>query len=191
MTTARSLILILFTNQPLIFTTLYRSATNANTRISSTGHSSTGHVLRACNDATARTPNEAMTTRRELVGNIATASVLGLALRRVNPAVASTKDPKTGVVLPSEGNIKDALPTSWDEDDNPFLSMGQDKLSWLDKAPDSIFYADPRFVEHVDENAFKTMTSYISDRFLKPNDSVLDLCSRWTSHIDPVAREGG
>jgi len=31
----------------------------------------------------------------------------------------------------------------------------------------------------------ESMTSYISDRLLQPCDSVLDLCSSWTSHIRP------
>lgn len=31
----------------------------------------------------------------------------------------------------------------------------------------------------------ESMTSYISDRLLQPGDSVLDLCSSWTSHIRP------
>jgi len=55
----------------------------------------------------------------------------------------------------------------------------------LDSTPDTIFYKEARFVEHVDEQAVKSMTSYISDTFLQPNDSVLDLCSSWTSHIRP------
>ena len=33
------------------------------------------------------------------------------------------------------------------------------------------------------------MTSYISNNVLKPGDSVLDLCSSWTSHIDPSVQE--
>ena len=106
-----------------------------------------------------------------------------------HPAVASVKDPKTGILLPESGEIEAALPATWDEDENPFASIGKDKFARLDSAPDSVFYADPRFVEHVDENAVKTMTSYISDRFLERGDSVLDLCSSWTSHITPQAKD--
>ena len=106
----------------------------------------------------------------------------------VSPANASIKDPKTGILLPSEGEIEAAIPSSWDEDDNPFVSMGKEKFARLDSAPDSEFYADPRFVEHVDENAVKSMTAYI-DRFLESGDVVLDLCSSWTSHITPETKE--
>lgn len=38
-------------------------------------------------------------------------------------------------------------------------------------------------MEHVDDQAVESMTCYISDRLLKSGDSVLDLCSSWTSHI--------
>jgi len=102
-------------------------------------------------------------------------------------AQASTTDPKTGILLPSEGEIETSIPLVWDdsEDGNPFASMGRDKFSRLDMTPDRVFYNDPRFVEHVDENAVRKMTQYISGQFLRPGDSVLDLCSSWTSHIDP------
>ena len=55
-----------------------------------------------------------------------------------------------------------------------------------DSSPDAVFYAEPRFVEHVDERAAERMASYISDRLLHRGDSVLDLCSSWTSHIRPA-----
>ena len=128
-------------------------------------------------------------TRRKLFDTLGTsfgAVVIGSST--VSPANASIKDPKTGILLPSEGEIEAAIPSSWDEDDNPFLSMSKDKFARLDSAPDSEFYADPRFVEHVDENAVKSMTAYI-DHFLEPGDAVLDLCSSWTSHITPETKE--
>ncbi len=34
-----------------------------------------------------------------------------------------------------------------------------------------------------------SMTNYISNRLLQPGDSVLDLCSSWTSHISPSRLE--
>ena len=129
-------------------------------------------------------------TRRKLFDTLGTtfgaAVVIGSST--VSPANASIKDPKTGILLPSEGEIEAAIPSSWDEDDNPFVSMGKDKFARLDSAPDSEFYSDPRFVEHVDENAVKSMTDYI-DHFLEPGDAVLDLCSSWTSHISPGTKE--
>lgn len=76
----------------------------------------------------------------------------------------------------------------------------------LDQQPDSIFYETPRFVEHIDDNAVRVVTKYNTDVILSTTatkivDSngnaatttasttspirVLDLCSSWTSHIDP------
>lgn len=128
-------------------------------------------------------------TRRKLIDTFGTTfGALLIGSSTAAPANASIKDPKTGILLPSEGEIEAAIPSSWDEDDNPFLSLGKDKFARLDSAPDSEFYADPRFVEHVDENAVKSMTAYI-DRFLEPSDTVLDLCSSWTSHITPETKE--
>ena len=102
------------------------------------------------------------------------------------PANAAIRDPKTGILLPSIGEIESSIPQTWDEDDNPFTSLS-DTVSFarLDASDDKIFYAEPRFVEHVDEKAVESMTSYITDRLLQNGDSVLDLCSSWTSHIAP------
>lgn len=100
-------------------------------------------------------------------------------------AYASTTS-KTGILLPSVGEIESAIPSTWDEEnDNPLYNRdSKSAFSRLDNTPDSMFYTDPRFVEHVDENAVKTMTTYISTRLLHTGDSVLDLCSSWTSHIE-------
>jgi SAM-dependent methyltransferase len=110
-------------------------------------------------------------------------------------AYASTTS-KTGILLPSVGEIEASIPSTWDEDyDNPLYNRDiKSAFSRLDNTPDTIFYTEPRFVEHVDENAVKTMTTYISTRLLHSGDSVLDLCSSWTSHIDqqqPHQQGGG
>lgn len=102
-------------------------------------------------------------------------------------AIAATRDPKTGILLPSQGEIESSIPKEWDENDNPFSSLDKSSLSRLDSSPDTIFYTEPRFVEHVDAQAVESMTSYISDRLLHPGDSVLDLCSSWTSHLRPTS----
>jgi SAM-dependent methyltransferase len=111
-------------------------------------------------------------------------------------AYASTTS-KTGILLPSVGEIEASIPSTWDEEnDNPLYNRDiKSAFSRLDNTPDTLFYTEPRFVEHVDENAVKTMTSYISTRLLHSGDSVLDLCSSWTSHIDqqqqPQQQQGG
>lgn len=64
------------------------------------------------------------------------------------------------------------------------MSDEKTQFARLDSSPDSVFYTDPRFVEHVDEGAVKAMTKYISEQAVRDGDTVLDLCSSWTSHID-------
>lgn len=114
-------------------------------------------------------------TRRDVI-----ASAAMLATTPALVSNAAMRDPKTGILLPSEGEIASAIPSEYSEDDNP---AGK-SFSRLDSASDGIFYSEPRFVEHVDAQAVQSMTQYISS-LLKPGDSVLDLCSSWTSHIDP------
>lgn len=107
-------------------------------------------------------------------------------------ANAMVNDPKTGIALPEPGEIESAIPTDWDGIDNPF--DGNPQFGRLDSKPDSIFYADPRFVEHVDEQAVQSMTKYITKQAIPQqggnNIAVLDLCSSWTSHIDMEALSG-
>jgi len=137
--------------------------------------------------------------RRKFLRGFVSSFVISSAIS--TKSYASTKNPQTGILLPSEGEIESAIPTYWDEKDNPFASgsgstdnqLGNTDSSMftrLDKTSDSIFYKDARFVEHVDESAVKTMTNYISSSdILSMNDAVLDLCSSWTSHIDVSTRE--
>lgn len=104
---------------------------------------------------------------------------------------AMVTDPKTGVALPEPGEIEEALPKDWSSVENPLESDSTNLMSRLDSMPDSVFYSDPRFVEHVDDQAVQSMTSYITNEAIpnKENVAVLDLCSSWTSHIDLQNRE--
>ncbi|KAK1737481.1 hypothetical protein QTG54_011767 [Skeletonema marinoi] len=106
--------------------------------------------------------------RRQFLSSISTSIIVqSLATQ---PANAAIRDPKQ----------------TWDEDDNPFASLSESvSFSRLDASDDKIFYAEPRFVEHVDQQAVDSITSYVSDSLLQNGDSVLDLCSSWTSHITP------
>lgn len=121
--------------------------------------------------------------RRDFVG----LATLGLVtLEAPSPGAAMSTDPKSGIVLPDEGEIEGAIPFDWSGVENPFLNADPSNLfGRLDSSPDSIFYTDPRFVEHVDDNAVKIMTKYISQYAIVAGGSILDLCSSWTSHIDP------
>mmetsp|Transcript_2261 Transcript_2261/g.6047 ORF Transcript_2261/g.6047 Transcript_2261/m.6047 type:complete len:377 (-) Transcript_2261:102-1232(-) len=119
----------------------------------------------------------------------------------IQPARGTTMDPKTGIRLPDPGEIESAIPSNWKDEENPVSSPGTEtgsggssntQFARLDNKPDSVFYQDPRFVEHVDENAVKLITEYISKTAIRQgrDTAVLDLCSSWTSHIDEdVARK--
>jgi len=126
-----------------------------------------------------------------LGGSITTFSAAIIAIAGGEPSWGTTIDPKNGIRLPDPGEIEASIPVNWSEEENPILSS-KAIGSRLDNKPDSFFYEDPRFVEHVDDNAVKLMTEYISNIAIKPgkDTAVLDLCSSWTSHINgDVARK--
>jgi len=133
-----------------------------------------------------------MERNRFLKGSITAAflgavSSSGFVSKQHQKAWATTVDPKTGIRLPDPGEIESSIPADWNDEENPVStgSGGKTQFARLDSKPDSIFYEDPRFVEHVDENAVRLMTDYISNTAIRPGDTtVLDLCSSWTSHID-------
>jgi len=51
-----------------------------------------------------------------------------------------------------------------------------------DEGSDSAWYAHPRLVQHIDEDAIATLKSYY-DSIIKPNHSMLDICFSWVSHL--------
>jgi SAM-dependent methyltransferase len=51
-----------------------------------------------------------------------------------------------------------------------------------DETPDSRFYSEPRYVQHIDETAVE-MVRNTYGRFLKDDMRVLDLMSSWKSHL--------
>jgi SAM-dependent methyltransferase len=51
-----------------------------------------------------------------------------------------------------------------------------------DPTPDAAFYAQPRFVTHIDDKAIATITQSYRE-LLSPGDIVLDLMSSWVSHL--------
>lgn len=68
------------------------------------------------------------------------------------------------------------LPPSWDAA----------LFDRVDPEPDTRFYAQPRFVQHIDDGAITAVTAAIH-RFVPPKSDVLDLMSSWVSHLpDPA-----
>ncbi|CAK9085234.1 Neuroglobin-2 [Durusdinium trenchii] len=52
----------------------------------------------------------------------------------------------------------------------------------LDRSDDAEFYAEPRFVKHLDENTLKALTDFYSVVFPDRPFTALDICSSWISH---------
>jgi Methyltransferase domain len=109
-------------------------------------------------------------------------------------AFGSTFNSRTGAFLPDPDEIARAIPQAWDGIEPPL--SGARALSRLDSSDDSIFYQNPRFVEHVDDKAVQMMKRYIADTLMQETSlgsaggerplDLLDLCASWTSHLPPV-----
>ncbi|MHC1724570.1 MAG: class I SAM-dependent methyltransferase [Syntrophobacteraceae bacterium] len=54
-----------------------------------------------------------------------------------------------------------------------------------DDEPDHLFYAGPRFVNHLDDQAISVITGLYAG-ILRPGMRILDLMSSWTSHLPEV-----
>ncbi|MDE0660835.1 MAG: methyltransferase domain-containing protein [Gammaproteobacteria bacterium] len=54
-----------------------------------------------------------------------------------------------------------------------------------DEAADAVFYREPRFVAHIDDDTIAALTGYYGE-FLPPGSRVLDLMSSWISHLPDV-----
>lgn len=67
----------------------------------------------------------------------------------------------------------------------PVLSEAQ-RLR-LDEQDDALFYAQPRFVQHLD-GAFRRRLTDLYRQRLVPGSVVLDLMSSWVSHLPPDVR---
>ena len=51
-----------------------------------------------------------------------------------------------------------------------------------DQSPDALFYAQPRFVTHIDDPAIEAVTD-LYRMLLPPGGRILDLMSSWVSHL--------
>jgi SAM-dependent methyltransferase len=57
----------------------------------------------------------------------------------------------------------------------------------IDESADALFYAQPRFVVHIDDATIAALTAWYGE-VLRPGDEVLDLMSSWVSHL-PAEKE--
>lgn len=159
------------------------------------------------------TTSSSATSRKQFISNLnsilSAATVVAGTLEMISPqaAIATYIDPKTKINLPLQNEIEESIPPDWKDIDNPIVnndskSSSNTNFSRLDNSNDFLFYNQPRFVEHIDDNAVSIVRNYISnDVFRQPNinrnpnnnnDSgvhVLDLCSSWTSHFTPQTKD--
>jgi SAM-dependent methyltransferase len=59
----------------------------------------------------------------------------------------------------------------------------------IDGAPDDLFYAQPRFVTHIDEPAIAAVTQLYRDVF-PLGGTILDLMGSWVAHLPPEIEYG-
>lgn len=64
-----------------------------------------------------------------------------------------------------------------------------DAFDRIDEDDDSVFYAPPRLVTHIDETAIAALTACYR-ALLSSGDTVLDLMSSWVSHLPPELELG-
>ena len=64
--------------------------------------------------------------------------------------------------------------------------LGEQHLRRLDESPDTVFYSQPRLVQHIDDYAIAALQRHYRD-VLPKGGAVLDLMSSWTSHLAPGA----
>ncbi len=64
-----------------------------------------------------------------------------------------------------------------------------DQLQPYDSSSDLAFYAQPRFVNHIDDHAIEALAAYYEENLPREQGGmaprILDLCSSWVSHIPP------
>ena len=59
-----------------------------------------------------------------------------------------------------------------------------------DPSPDTLFYAQPRLVTHIDDGAIAAVTALYRE-LLPPGGEILDLMSSWVSHLPPEVAYAG
>ena len=65
---------------------------------------------------------------------------------------------------------------------DPVPVLSEEERTKLDASDDSLFYAEPRFVQHLDASFRQRLTALYRQR-IPPCAEVLDLMSSWVSHL--------
>ena len=70
---------------------------------------------------------------------------------------------------------------------------GAQELARYDESSDFIFYSQPRFVKHIDDDAIKALTKHYAKVFPesgRDDTALLDVCSSWISHYPEGYKAG-
>jgi SAM-dependent methyltransferase len=70
------------------------------------------------------------------------------------------------------------------EKEHPLPPLPEDAFRRYDETPDEEFYALPRFVTHIDDQAIAAVTQLYRELFPQ-GGAILDLMSSWISHLPP------
>ena len=115
-------------------------------------------------------------------------AIIGLSAAEISmkPSVAHA----AGTTRPSKKEIAEMfLDGDWE---SKATVLRKSSFRRLDEKPDSEYYVNPRFVEHIDEKAVAALLSFhtkqldeMSNRIYQKSRKldILDLCSSWTSHL--------
>jgi SAM-dependent methyltransferase len=75
------------------------------------------------------------------------------------------------------------------EKEHPLPPLREEAFSRYDERPDEEFYALPRFVTHIDDQAIAAVTQLYRELFPE-SGAILDLMSSWISHLPPEVSYG-
>ena len=112
-------------------------------------------------------------------------------LRGASPIVAVATQQRTRTLVASAMKREFEEVPSFREvkwpDEWPFANPAYFARS--DETPDSEFYAQARFVTHIDDGAIQSISDYYASVMHEGAD-VCDLCSSWISHLPPDLKLG-
>ncbi len=97
-----------------------------------------------------------------------------------NIAPKSVERGGTSVDWPALMTEGSGMQARWRDEPSSFFS--HDAFTREDSEPDTRFYQNPRFVQHIDDTAIEVVKATYG-RFLQDGMQVLDLMSSWQSHL--------
>jgi SAM-dependent methyltransferase len=141
---------------------------------------------RATSEAGGVKPGWNTSRRSAFIGTGASAMLRSIGF---TTAAGASMTPGTAFASAKSDPYADVLKEPGFPDKFPF---GEKEMARYDESSDFIFYSQPRFVTHIDDQAIEALTKYYSRAFPAPSNDValLDVCSSWISHY-PTGYKAG